>query len=613
MYNIFAQYNDFFSKFYKDIICNVGISIFLIGLFPAVCFAYTPPIGIPDPGDTWEGPTHPIDTKAPSTADVCPGWPSSVATNCYYIDNTDPNATDTNNDRGYPGKPRLTVPEITYPAGSYVEVHGGPYTDQYLNLSFHGTPVHPCWFRGTPGSMPIFPKSVIIKNSSYTFIEYLDFNGGTSSGTVDINGESHNVSLRYCQFRNKQYVSHSSGLGIKPDIGDTVQNIIVYSCNFEELGDWDIADGSDPDFHGITPSLWGRDSTTEEKYIWILENTFYHLSGNGVQVVAGNWQDSYKYLHHIYIGRNTAHALRQAGFWSKQGSDIIMSENTVYDNHPNGGATGTCIGYQYRPNNLWIIDNICYDVNIGIRASDDSYGSSDNTAYIVGNKLYHIYPPDMDNYQPNHPWRSGVGISLWTGGMHRWVVDNTMYDCYNGINAIQSGGSSLELSGNIVSNAGPDGWDIFMFQNVSEDVTIYKTLIYNPNRPARIRWGSHEYNSMTEFKNATGLCPSCPLEQDPKFVNGTQYDFRLQPDSPAIDANNSPRDVYDLFQSLYGINIRVDFNGVPRPQGSGWDMGAFEYDEGQRSNMGSGGGSGGIDGQNTLQPPVSFQLVPAGQ
>ncbi|GAG10627.1 unnamed protein product, partial [marine sediment metagenome] len=53
-------------------------------------------------------------------------------------------------------------------------------------------------------------------------------------------------------------------------------------------------------------------------------------------------------------------------------------------------------------------------------------------------------------------------------------------------------------------------------------------------------------------------------------------DFTLQSGSPAIDANieQSP---YQTFFNLYGIDINVDNNEIDRPQGSNWDMGAFEY------------------------------------
>ena len=42
-------------------------------------------------------------------------------------------------------------------------------------------------------------------------------------------------------------------------------------------------------------------------------------------------------------------------------------------------------------------------------------------------------------------------------------------------------------------------------------------------------------------------------------------DFHFQPDSPAIDAGEPLAEV------------AIDFDGVSRPQGAGWDIGAFEF------------------------------------
>jgi parallel beta-helix repeat protein len=63
----------------------------------------------------------------------------------------------------------------------------------------------------------------------------------------------------------------------------------------------------------------------------------------------------------------------------------------------------------------------------------------------------------------------------------------------------------------------------------------------------------------------SGTTLSHNLTTDPKFVNAAGGDFRLRPDSPAINKGVSLSEV------------TYDYAGVPRPQGSGYDIGAYEY------------------------------------
>ena len=52
---------------------------------------------------------------------------------------------------------------------------------------------------------------------------------------------------------------------------------------------------------------------------------------------------------------------------------------------------------------------------------------------------------------------------------------------------------------------------------------------------------------------------------DPRFVDASASIFDLQPGSPAIDRG----------RTLTGFED--DFSGTVRPQGTAWDIGAFEY------------------------------------
>jgi len=74
------------------------------------------------------------------------------------------------------------------------------------------------------------------------------------------------------------------------------------------------------------------------------------------------------------------------------------------------------------------------------------------------------------------------------------------------------------------------------------------------------------FNQITNIKNlGTNTTLSNNLNTDPQFVNATLADFRLQGISPAIDTGVTLSEVTN------------DYAHVSRPQGAGYDIGAYEY------------------------------------
>lgn len=57
-----------------------------------------------------------------------------------------------------------------------------------------------------------------------------------------------------------------------------------------------------------------------------------------------------------------------------------------------------------------------------------------------------------------------------------------------------------------------------------------------------------------------------PISGNPLFINANLHDYRLMSNSPYVNTGVS-------------AGITRDYNGLSRPQGSGYDIGAFEYDE----------------------------------
>jgi hypothetical protein len=527
----------------------------------------------------------------------------------HYVDRSAPNATDGVNDSNYgtPVLPRLTIPGdnsnslAPLKAGSVVEIHGR-YDHGHTSpadLHFAGTVAKPIFIRGaSAANRPIITGPFEIIGSSYTIVENVIFkdrdgnreNGGDtgSFAVTDKNGvriDSDHIALRHCDVSGN---FQSGGTGIGGYSGTTIVSHIVFWDNkIYQNGNWQAT--FDQDVHGTGVG-------TGAQFIWLVDNEYYENSGDGVQI-----NGTHALTHHIYVGRNVSHQNKQTGLWSKYASDVIFSQNTVYHHRPSDSSNGSGMGFQYDPERIWFLYNHSYDNNVGISSGSDNLGIGQN-AYFVGNIIHDIIP--SGTFDPDNSYNDGSGINI-RGDVNRYFVNNTIYNTYGGIVCYQSG-AIAHLENNIIVNMKGGGRSIFVdMPAVAAASNMKNNLLFQPGGTPTINWGSTVYTGLANFQSATGKGQGC-VEADPLFVNAAANDFHLQNTSPARDTGLASS-VYTTFQTLYGLSIAVDPDNQTRPQGSAWDMGAFEFTNSNPDTDGDGlpdawevGHWGTIDGHSAL-------------
>ena len=196
--------------------------------------AWIPPVGI-------KRPDFGIDEVAP---DYDPNNPLH-----YYVDNSHPAATNSNNPNGSPDLPRTTIP-MGLQAGSNVVVKGGPYNytsmQAKLYISGNGTLDNPIFIHGpSQDEMPLFTADVFV-TGSYILFEHFKFsNHGFELRSVG--GPIDHVAVRYCHMIGDQSQLHG---GTNDVVGNPtpVHDIVFYNNSIYNNGD-DAAETA-PD--------WGR-------------------------------------------------------------------------------------------------------------------------------------------------------------------------------------------------------------------------------------------------------------------------------------------------------------------------------------------------------------------
>ncbi len=157
----------------------------------------------------------------------------------------------------------------------------------------------------------------------------------------------------------------------------------------------------------------------------------------------------------------------------------------------------------------------------------------------------------------------GTGIYVQGNGGNRIynnvIVRPGLNSDYNGIKVAPAGvvGKSIYVWNNTIINPSRNG---IAFNNDKGNNNRVQNNIIVDGEQRYVTIGSG--NNVVVSDNLTQTNVS-----DVKFINAGADDYSLQGDSPAIDGG----------VDLTSQGITFDYAGVSRPQGGGFDMGAYEY------------------------------------
>jgi len=575
----------FYSKKYSKYFI---VLFFAILTFPFHSFAYVPPIGIPNPANNWGG-VDPIDTVTPAQPT---SWPKAEQPGYYYIDPTHPNSTDTNNTYGYPDKPRNTIANGAYSPGTYMFL-GGQVTSVSASIRFNCSEDKPCWVTSSSSKQGGFSgagRLAIQGGTQYLFIENLLISDKTVdveptaisiSNTASIVDSANHIVVRNNTIKNIQYTGNAAVFSTSARDGGSVHDIVFYNNNFTNVGD--PYSTVDNDVLCISFGLRNGTQTTSYSYnLFALNNRFNDTGSNGIQVNA--WTGGNANLHHIYIGKNSATNTRQKIIGIKQSSHVIVSQNdSIPGINRAAGGVSESFGWSYGPDYVWYIFNNVHDGFSGVRPGDStgSGGSASSRIFLIGNKIHDIKPALP--YDPTNIWRFGTGIDLKQGASTVHIVDNTFFNVYGGV-IVKNADTNVYIHGNIFNGIQPSDTFIDIASTADlETVHIANNLYYDAEGDSNWRMKSVNYSTFASLKENYPQFVSDSKNTNPLFVDGINLNFAVQASSDAVGSNKNEKieygfpDVYALFESNYGINIRVDYNGNPRPSTGDWTLGAFEY------------------------------------
>jgi thiol-disulfide isomerase/thioredoxin/uncharacterized membrane protein len=420
----------------------------------AATVSWVPPIGIPEPsfgikethfmyqlqvGETCA--THP--NKCYDFGSGLVPYPDAGAgPYTHYVDINHPSATNTNNNYGSPTLPRRSIPSVL-PAGSIVEIHGGPYGDvlkpyatYQVTITASGTAEKPVFIRGPNPDNKALQHSPNKRmqfrlSGTYLVVENLDL----KDGVINLLPLGHHISIRNNEI-------HDAPVSSGNMITITGQHIVIYKNHIHDNGD---------KFIDRDPLIVGVNVTTDGNYVWVVDN---HMHGNGDSFHAGH--GGYN-IHHVFVGRNVLHHDIENAFDVKTANYFVLSQNKMYGYRPSPGSGGQAVRINDESwdgqSQVWILFNEIYDSTSGV----DPYHAIAHPN-IIGNIIY-----DCQN------------AAIEVSGPQA-VINNTIHDVGSGVGSEWTVPSTVV--NNIISNS--RGY------NISKSSNAHNNILWNSAGPSLV-------------------------------------------------------------------------------------------------------------------------------
>ncbi|GEM_PF-4801773 len=330
---------------------------------------------------------------------------------------------------------------------------------------------------------------------------------------------------------------HEGKVVIKPSSGNGID---IIDASYLEINGLEIT-------HGLNYS---------ENYD---EYSQWH-SWNGIKLNSPT--SVYAAPHHIKIVNNHIHHVGEAGFHSTYGHDHLYLNNHIHHVGLSKRGHGMYIGGERKQVRGNIVHH-AYGQGIVLFSGSGivkDFLVENNISYENGSLDYGKGYPDRADGLTGKRRGDGIFVSgPWSisGG----VIVRNNYTWRNTDWGIRVDSRDALVVNNTMYENQDHG--LFVYQN--QNVTIRNNLIYK-NKSGKGEASVAVGNNFDEQNNLMGI--------DPHFAPGALIprpnappipDFHLTSNSPAIDRGSS-RDA-----------PAFDFEGTPRPQGAGWDIGAHEF------------------------------------
>jgi uncharacterized protein YjdB len=231
-------------------------------------------------------------------------------------------------------------------------------------------------------------------------------------------------------------------------------------------------------------------------------------------------------------------------------------------------STGTN-DIQIAGNNVHDVGRYCETSGIGL-SGIDAYS---NNLIIEGNWVHDIgrFAAGENGCQPGNDYWMNHDHGVYNGqGTNIIIRNNVFFNLVHGW-GIQRYGSTVDqlyIVNNTFAFPNPNRDGQIILAATTTNLFIENNIFYLPGLNVGI--SGTQSGAIIDHNLSTGAVggggTGTNIENtDPMFVNPTGLDFHLQPGSPAINA---------------GLALQIvlfDYDGIARPVGGAWDIGAFEF------------------------------------